>query len=209
MSKHSDSVGGCLKNPRHERFCQEYLVDLNATKAYLRAGYRVKDSVARAAASRLLAGVNVSARVTELQRERAERTQITVDRVLEELAAVGFSNIQHYAIGEDGSVQPTPEAPESVMRAISFLKRKRRVIERKDADPIVETETEIRLWDKPAALRLAGQHLGLYTEKREYSGPGGGPIQTEDVNDARERFRSRIDAIASRLRTGDPGPHSN
>ena len=82
MNKNGDSASGCLKNPRHERFCQEYLIDLNATKAYLRAGYSVKDAAAAACSSRLLTTAKVAARVAALQHERAERTQITADRVL-------------------------------------------------------------------------------------------------------------------------------
>ena len=71
-----------VANAKRERFCQEYLVDLNAGRAYERAGYKARGRVADAAASRLLADVSVAARIAELQAERAERVQVTVDDVV-------------------------------------------------------------------------------------------------------------------------------
>lgn len=65
---------------KQEAFCQEYLIDLNATQAAIRAGYSVK--TAREQASQNLSKLNISERVSELQKERAERVQIDADWVL-------------------------------------------------------------------------------------------------------------------------------
>jgi phage terminase small subunit len=65
---------------RQERFCREYLVDLNATQAAKRAGY--SSHTANEQAARLLAKASVKVRVTELQNEAAKRNDVTVDDVL-------------------------------------------------------------------------------------------------------------------------------
>lgn len=71
-----------LDNASHERFCQEYIVDLNGGRAYERAGYKARGNAAEVAASRLLRNVQVKARLAELQNERAERVQVTADDVV-------------------------------------------------------------------------------------------------------------------------------
>ena len=68
---------------KRERFAQEYVVDLNATQAAIRAGYSAR--TARAQGSRLLTNVDVQERVRELQAARAERVQIDADWVLARL----------------------------------------------------------------------------------------------------------------------------
>ena len=168
---------GPLENPRHERFCQEYLIDLNATKAYQRVYKGVSANVAGAAAARLLGDVRVSARVAELQQDRAIRTGITADSVLEELAVLKNSNVRHFIVGEDGEIALAPGVPESAWRAVSGLKVKRRVIPQKQGEAIHEIETDLKLWDKPKTLQLAGQHLGLYKERVEHTGPDGGVLR--------------------------------
>lgn len=69
-----------LEKRKHERFCQEYIIDYNGKAAALRAGY--KESNARAQASSLLTNPNILARVRELQQEQSKRLAITADMVL-------------------------------------------------------------------------------------------------------------------------------
>ena len=72
-----------LENAKHERFCQEYIIDLNGAKAYERVYGKVK--VARVQACKLLTKVNIQARIAELKEIRSERIVITQDMVLKEL----------------------------------------------------------------------------------------------------------------------------
>jgi phage terminase small subunit len=65
---------------KHERFCEEYQLDLNATQAATRAGYSAK--TARITGQRLLAREDVQERLREMRRRRAERTQVEADQVL-------------------------------------------------------------------------------------------------------------------------------
>ena len=69
---------------RQERFCQEYLIDLNATQAYIRAGYSAR--TAHNCASRLMAKAGVRTRIDELMAVRSRRTGVTQERVVRELA---------------------------------------------------------------------------------------------------------------------------
>ena len=76
---------------KQEIFCREYIIDLNATQAAIRAGYSSK--TANRIASENLSKPDIQRKIQELQQERAERTEITQDRVLKELAGIGFAPI--------------------------------------------------------------------------------------------------------------------
>ena len=68
---------------KHERFVEEYLIDLNVTQAAIRAGYGEK--TAKSQGQRLLTNVDIAAAVTKPQGDRIERTNITQDYVLESI----------------------------------------------------------------------------------------------------------------------------
>lgn len=87
-----------LKNVRYERFCEEYLTDLNATQSAIRSGYSKK--TAGSIGQRLLKNVEIQNRIKELMEERSKRTEITADKVLEELGSVAF-NREIECIGRD------------------------------------------------------------------------------------------------------------
>jgi len=82
-------------NPRQERFCQEYLKDLCATQAAIRAGYSERS--ANRIATRVLSLVHIRARIAKLKAARTERTEITIDRVITELAKVGLANPEEFS----------------------------------------------------------------------------------------------------------------
>jgi phage terminase small subunit len=87
--------------PKQQRFVEEYLVDPNATQAAIKAGYSPK--TARAIGSENLTKPAIRAAICRAQAERSERTRISADQVLKELAQIGFSNIAQVATwGEDG-----------------------------------------------------------------------------------------------------------
>lgn len=77
---------------RQARFCEEYLIDLNATQAAIRTGYSEK--TANEQGARLLANVSVQEKIAELKAERAKRTEMTQDSVIQELAAVARAEIK-------------------------------------------------------------------------------------------------------------------
>jgi len=81
-----------LKNRKWELFCQEYIIDFNATRAYLRAGYKANEKTAGSNSSLLMARPEIQARISEIMSEREQRTEITQDKVLQELAKIAFAN---------------------------------------------------------------------------------------------------------------------
>jgi phage terminase small subunit len=167
---------------RQRRFVDEYLVDLNGLQAALRAGYSPRS--AEHTSRDLLALPWIAEMVAKGMADRAERTRVTQDRVLTELAVLGFSDITHYQVDDAGKLTVTPDAPPGAMRAVASFKQKRRLVPRKDGEPIEEIDTEIRLWDKPAALKLSGQHLGMYVERREHKVEGAGVLAVPVPPDA-------------------------
>src|ERR1043166_4113744 len=76
--------------PLQWRFVQEYLIDLNGSAAYQRAGYKARGHGAEANAHRLLRKAEVAAAIQTEQAKRSERTKITQDAVLQELALLDF-----------------------------------------------------------------------------------------------------------------------
>lgn len=77
---------------RQKLFCEEYLVDLNATQAAIRAGYKKK--TARSQGQRLLTNVDIQKYISELQKQQSERTGITADTVLKELEKIALSDVE-------------------------------------------------------------------------------------------------------------------
>ncbi len=148
--------------PKQRRFAEEYLLDLNAVQAAVRAGYT--KATASSQAAQLLKKPAVRKLVDELVAERSKRTQITTDRVLEELAHIAFSSVEHYEGGEaDSALALKPGAPLEAMRAVSSVKKT--ILMGDDDDVLRLVKVEFRLWDKPKALALCMRNLGMLNDK--------------------------------------------
>ncbi len=145
---------------KQERFCHEYLVDLCATKAAIRAEYSAK--TAGQYGYQLLQKPSVQERIAFLKEERMHRLGIRKDRVLEELARIAFSNVDHYRVDDLGRVVLDAEAPETALSAVSSIDRKRRTITQPDGTEIEDVDVKVRLWNKNTALQDLGKHLGLF-----------------------------------------------
>lgn len=173
---------------KQQRFCDEYLIDLNATQAAIRAGYSEKTACEQGA--RLLANVKVQKYLQKRKTDRIERTEITQDMVLLELANIAFSNAADYAAVvekdatiqcENGAIMPlydedgnpvkyrtvepvlTADLTENQKRALSIIKKGR-------------DGFEIKPYDKIRALELLGKHLGMFTDKVEVTGEVNNPM---------------------------------
>jgi phage terminase small subunit len=156
-----------LKDPRPEAFCLEYLVDLNGAAAARRAGYSAR--TANRQASHLLSKPDIAARVQFLKAKRSERTEITIDRVIEELAKVGFASLrQMVAIDQDGQPQINlTNTPDNVLDALAEVSTET-VLEAEGSGegrksrPI--RKTRIKLLDKIRALHLLAEHVGAFKQ---------------------------------------------
>ena len=143
---------------KQKRFCDEYLIDLNATQAAIRAGYSVKN--ADKIGSELLGKTRVSETISRKIAERSKRTGINQDRVIQELARIAFVNPQNVIDSEDASVRE--DATEDDLACIQSVK-----VNTMDGAKGKSVEREVRLNDKMKALELLGKHLGMFKDKLE------------------------------------------
>ncbi len=149
-------------NEKQARFVEEYLIDLNATQAAIRAGYSAKTADQQGHA--LLKQPKIRRVISARQDDAAKDVGITQARVLRELALLSFSDVGHYEMDPVlGTLTITPDAPKGARRAISSIKRRTRI----ESDGTRVHEMEIKLWDKPGPLKLAGQHVGLFGDREE------------------------------------------
>lgn len=151
------SVLDSLKlTPKQRLFVQEYLIDLNATQAAIRAGYSIKNAEFQAHC--LLKNPKVKQAIELAMYEREQRTKVTQDRVIEELAKIAFINPTDVINEYDASLHNGATREDTA--AISSIRVRR--IPSKDGMGI---EREIKLHDKIRALELLGKHLGLFNDK--------------------------------------------
>jgi phage terminase small subunit len=192
--------------PRQRRFVEEYLVDLNATQAAKRAGY------AEGSAWRVMRNPEVVAGIEKAQAARAERTRVTADKVVEELAKVAFGDPRRlFSWGPDGVIlRESSELTEAEAAIVSEISETRTA---------AGGSRRIKLRCKLTALNALGKHLGLFGNGRQSAlaralAQNGGALnggngtddngEAEPADDPRERLARRIAGIAARLAKKDP-----
>lgn len=140
---------------RQQRFCEEYLVDLNATRAAVRAGY--SEQSAKEIGYENLTKPHIAAAIEAAMAERSERTKITADRVLREFARIAFADMRNFASWDSNG----------------FILRDSRELSDDDAAVVAEFSQNSRedgnafkfkLHDKKGALESLAKHLGLYSD---------------------------------------------
>lgn len=141
---------------KQRRFVDEYLIDLNATQAAIRAGYSVK--TAKDIGCQNLAKLNIQQEISEKMAERSKRTGVNQDRIVMELAKIAFVNAADVIDSDDATIKAGATADDTA--AIQSVKVK--VIPTKEGEGV---EREIRLNDKLKALELLGKHLGMWNDK--------------------------------------------
>lgn len=174
--------------PKQQLFVDEYLIDLNATQAAIRAGY--SEDTAYSQGQRLLKNVEVAKAVGNAMAERSVRTKITADQVLTELAKIGFSDIRKavkwYSQTNVASVDDVEGEIEDGSIRFAVANQVELVssdgIDDDTAAAISEVSMtdkgglKMKLHDKRAALVDLGRHLKLFTDKVEHGGNDGGPL---------------------------------
>ena len=184
---------------KQELFCKEYLVDLNATQAYKRAGYSVKsDNAAGVEASKLLRNPKVEARIKELMEQRSKRTEVTADKVLAELAAIAFAKGSDFAqvvdepIIQNGMYVVDPDTGKvKTYKAVEIIATNKLPEDKKKAISSIKEGkygVEVSTCDKVRALELLGRHLGMFKDKLEISG----------LNEE----KSKLDSLIAQMRGG-------
>jgi phage terminase small subunit len=143
-------------------FVREYLVDMNATQAAIRVGYSAK--TAGEQASRLLADVRISDAIMEAVAGRAERTEITADRVLKELHALAFFDTRNL-FNADGTLKAIPELDAVSATALGGFELQETTGE--DGKTRVVTK-KVKLLDRNSAIEKAMRHLGMFNDKQTH-----------------------------------------
>ncbi len=137
---------------KQKRFVEEYLIDLNATQAAIRAGY--SPDTARQIGNENLSKLDIRARIDRAMAERSRRTGINQDRVLRELARIAFANARDVINMEDATLKE--DACPDDTAAIQSVK-----VKTFGEDGV---EREIRMGDKLKALEMLGRHLGMFKD---------------------------------------------
>lgn len=159
---------------KQKLFCEEYLIDLNATQAAIRAGYSPK--TAKEQGCQLLTNLNLRARIDKALAERSCRTGVNADRIVRELAKVAFLNATD--VVDTNTAKVLPNASEDDKSAIASVKVKISSGESSDS-----VEREIKFADKLKALELLGKHLGMFTDNVNITGDLGVEILNDIPKD--------------------------
>jgi phage terminase small subunit len=152
--------------PKQQRFVEEYLVDLNAAQAAIRSGYSARN--AKQIGSNLLGKPRVSLAIRYARALRSERTEISQDRVIKELARIAFGGPRSVMKWGKSGVE---------LKASDELTEDEAAIVQEVSETQGERTTTLRLktCDKVKALELLGRHLGMFKDKVEHSGTVGPP----------------------------------
>lgn len=154
---------------KQKLFVEEYLIDLNATQAAIRAGY--SPASARQIADENMSKPYIKEAIEKALAERSRRTGINADRIVQELAKIAFLNPTDVINMDEATVKG--EANRDDTAAIASVKVKK--IPTDDGDI---TEREVKTYDKIKALELLGKHIGLFSDKLKVEGAI--PIVIED-----------------------------
>ena len=151
--------------PKQKRFVDEYLIDCNASAAARRAGYsaRTADAIGR----ENLGKPTIAAAIAEQQAARAQRTQITQDRVLEEYAKIAFLDPRRF-YDSAGNLLDITELPKDVAAALAGIEvTTERAGMDEDGKPLLRPVRKIKFADKRAALDSLARHLGMFVDRKE------------------------------------------
>jgi len=165
---------------KQRRFCQEYIIDLNAKQAAIRTGY--SHETAENQASRLLSYVKVQNEVAKLQKEKSKELKYDSKFVLKELLKQATFNIKDFINVKQITLKDAKG--ENFVRDYIHLKD----WDNLDGTLISEIKQnkdlmiQVKFYDKQKALELIGRHLGMWIDKHEVTGKDGGPVQSENID---------------------------
>ncbi|MCC8384955.1 terminase small subunit [Photorhabdus laumondii subsp. laumondii] len=164
---------------KQEMFCREYLVDLNATQAAIRAGY--SDKTANRIGSENLSKLDIQKRISELKSDRNEVVKVDAEYVLKRLVEIDKMDVLDI-LDDDGRLKAVSEWPKPWRTTLSGFDISTTIYDRDESTE--ETILKKIKWpDKVKNLELLGKHIGVQAfrenVKTELTGKDGGPVQIE------------------------------
>ncbi|WP_217548833.1 terminase small subunit [Pantoea sp. GbtcB22] len=162
---------------KQEMFCREYLIDLNATQAAIRAGY--SDNTARKIGSENLTKPDIAQRIIDLKSSRNERVEVDADYVLRRLVEIDEMDVLDI-LKDDGGLKMVHEWPKVWRTTLSGLDILTTVTNF-DETTMENILKKIKWPDKVKNLELLGKHISVMAFKEqashEHTGKNGGPIE--------------------------------
>jgi len=153
-------------------FIQEYLVDLNGKQAAIRAGYEPKHADTQA--SRMLANAKVQAAIYRAQRRLEKRVEAKQERVLKELAMIGFADLKDFVDYDEKTglvtiknLDQIKKGETRVLKSVTATQGRRKG---KHGEELIFEKRKVELCDKIAALKLIGEHIGMFDQRLTIEG---------------------------------------
>ena len=197
-----------------QAFIAEYLVDHNAKRAAIRAGY--SPATAETTGHKNLQKPQIASAIQEVMDERSRRTGITSDHVLEEIASIANDDISNYLDFHAEKVQVGEEdgVPIYERRIIVEVKDSKTINTKNISEISIgkDGQFKFKLYNRDEALVNLGKHLKLFTDKTEITGPNGGKIELDialegmsddDLLKTIERTSSIINSLQKRVSPQD------
>lgn len=145
------------------KFCEEYLIDLNASQAIIRAGYSDKNTDVTGAQN--LVKPSIARYIAYLREKQSKRTEVTTDRIIAEYAKIAFQNMGD-VLDPDGKMKNLNEWSRDDLAAVSEITED--IIGGDTEGPV--TKRKVKMVDKQRALDALSKHRGLFTENIHLSG---------------------------------------
>ncbi len=175
--------------PAQKRFADEYLIDLNATRAY-KAAYPSckKDETANVNGSKLLRNAKVKEYIDIKQKALEEKSGVTQQRIIEELAKIAFADIRK-AYDKNGNLRPIQDLDDDTAGAIIGVESFEEYEGRGDDREYIGDTKKVKMADKIRAAELLGKHLGMFKEKIEIS-----KSSEDTIKEIDEYIKRKVDA---------------
>lgn len=152
-------------NAKQQRFVAEYLINLNATQAAVRAGYSAK--TAHSIGPRLLDHVGISAAIAQGKAKQLEKADLSAVRILEELRRLALSDARGL-FDVNGNLKPIHELTDEQAASIASVEVVKKNLTTGDGE--IDTVVKVKVWDKPRSLEMLAKHFGLLVEQVNHGG---------------------------------------
>lgn len=149
---------------KQELFCQEYIIDFNATQAAIRAGYSKK--TANRIATENLSKPVIQACLNELKTKRAIKVDVTAERILKELANIAFLDIRKF-FDEDGQLKKPADLDDECATTLSSIESDELFEGYGDERRSIGYSKKVKFWDKLKALEMLAKHTGFFEKDNQ------------------------------------------
>lgn len=144
---------------KQERFCEEYIIDLNATQAAIRAGY--SSDTAYSIGSENLKKPEIQNFLATLKKNLSNQNEGLAQMVVDELKKIGFSNIQDF-LESGNEIKDISTLDRDKAAVISSIKKSKTTFGDGEGNEGEKESVEFKMWDKLNALEKLGKHLGIF-----------------------------------------------